>query len=112
MCQLLKTSTCQTKEIIMRQFSTHFGHIFAGGYDLAHHAYMWSDILGSDGLILLLTQATGLIKRLHKDFTTLPLVQVIHLTIKMLKRSLEGEHQPQMHCWKTKALRNSVLLSF
>ena len=36
-------------EIIMRHRSTHFGHIFAGGYSSAYYAYMWSEILDSDG---------------------------------------------------------------
>ncbi|CAM2011118.1 M3 family metallopeptidase [Acanthopleuribacter pedis] len=36
-------------EIIMRHRSTHFGHIFAGGYHSAYYAYMWSEILDSDG---------------------------------------------------------------
>lgn len=37
------------EEIIMRHRSTHFGHIFAGGYHSAYYAYMWSEILDSDG---------------------------------------------------------------
>ncbi|MFC3094032.1 M3 family peptidase [Alteromonas sediminis] len=37
------------KEIIMRHRSTHFGHIFAGGYHSAYYAYMWSEILDADG---------------------------------------------------------------
>ncbi len=37
------------EEIIMRHRSTHFGHIFAGGYSSAYYAYMWSEILDSDG---------------------------------------------------------------
>ena len=36
-------------EIIMRHRSPHFGHIFAGGYHSAYYAYMWSEILDSDG---------------------------------------------------------------
>lgn len=36
-------------EIIMRHRSTHFGHIFAGGYSSAYYAYMWSEILDADG---------------------------------------------------------------
>ncbi len=36
-------------EIIMRHRSTHFGHIFAGGYHSAYYAYMWSEILDADG---------------------------------------------------------------
>lgn len=36
-------------EIIMRHRSTHFGHIFAGGYHSAYYAYMWSEILDEDG---------------------------------------------------------------
>jgi peptidyl-dipeptidase Dcp len=37
------------EEIIMRHKSTHFGHIFAGGYSSAYYAYMWSEILDADG---------------------------------------------------------------
>lgn len=37
------------KEIIMRHRSTHFGHIFSGGYHSAYYAYMWSEILDADG---------------------------------------------------------------
>ena len=37
------------EEIIMRHRSTHFGHIFAGGYSSAYYAYMWSEILDADG---------------------------------------------------------------
>ncbi|NKF50793.1 M3 family metallopeptidase [Shewanella sp. WXL01] len=37
------------EEIIMRHRSPHFGHIFAGGYSSAYYAYMWSEILDSDG---------------------------------------------------------------
>lgn len=37
------------EEIIMRHRSTHFGHIFAGGYHSAYYAYMWSEILDADG---------------------------------------------------------------
>jgi peptidyl-dipeptidase Dcp len=36
-------------EIIMRHRSTHFGHIFSGGYSSAYYAYMWSEILDADG---------------------------------------------------------------
>lgn len=36
-------------EIIMRHRSTHFAHIFAGGYSSAYYAYMWSEILDADG---------------------------------------------------------------
>ncbi|MCO7223672.1 M3 family metallopeptidase [Pleionea sp. CnH1-48] len=36
-------------EIIMRHRSTHFSHIFAGGYSSAYYAYMWSEILDADG---------------------------------------------------------------
>ncbi|MBT0587573.1 M3 family metallopeptidase [Alteromonas sp. SM 2104] len=35
--------------IIMRHRSTHFGHIFSGGYSSAYYAYMWSEILDADG---------------------------------------------------------------
>lgn len=37
------------EEIIMRHRSTHFGHIFSGGYSSAYYAYMWSEILDADG---------------------------------------------------------------
>lgn len=37
------------EEILMRHRSTHFGHIFSGGYHSAYYAYMWSEILDSDG---------------------------------------------------------------
>lgn len=37
------------EEIVMRHRSTHFGHIFAGGYSSAYYAYMWSEILDADG---------------------------------------------------------------
>ncbi|MEM0912810.1 MAG: M3 family metallopeptidase [Pseudomonadota bacterium] len=37
------------EEIIMRHRSTHFGHIFSGGYHSAYYAYMWSEILDADG---------------------------------------------------------------
>lgn len=43
------TSYGKPKEIIMRHRSTHFGHIFSGGYSSAYYAYMWSEILDADG---------------------------------------------------------------
>ena len=43
------TENGKPEEIIMRHRSTHFGHIFAGGYSSAYYAYMWSEILDADG---------------------------------------------------------------
>lgn len=43
------TENNKPEEIIMRHRSTHFGHIFSGGYHSAYYAYMWSEILDADG---------------------------------------------------------------
>ncbi len=43
------TELNKPEEIIMRHRSTHFGHIFSGGYHSAYYAYMWSEILDADG---------------------------------------------------------------
>jgi peptidyl-dipeptidase Dcp len=36
-------------QIPMRHRSPHFAHVFGGGYSAAYYAYMWSDVLDSDG---------------------------------------------------------------
>jgi len=37
------------EEIPMRHRSTQFSHVFGGGYSAAYYAYMWSEVLDSDG---------------------------------------------------------------
>lgn len=36
-------------EIPMRHRTSHFSHVFGGGYSAAYYAYMWSEVLDSDG---------------------------------------------------------------
>jgi len=36
-------------QIPMRHRSPHFSHVFGGGYSAAYYAYMWSEVLDSDG---------------------------------------------------------------
>lgn len=36
-------------QIPMRHRSAHFSHIFAGGYSAGYYAYLWSEVLDSDG---------------------------------------------------------------
>jgi peptidyl-dipeptidase Dcp len=36
-------------QIPMRHRSPHFSHVFGGGYSASYYAYMWSDVLDSDG---------------------------------------------------------------
>ncbi len=36
-------------EIPMRHRTSHFSHVFGGGYSAAYYAYLWSEVLDSDG---------------------------------------------------------------